>query len=122
MRRFWLGLLAALCLVLAALGGNTLARHAGAPGAPPLAVVQSGPEGQHEPAAPADHGQRLLHLVGACLAALGAVGLLLLAARAAVSPDVGEPSRSLRAGRCHGRHVWRPPALAPPTLSPVLRT
>lgn len=122
MRHSWLGLLAALCLVLAALGGNTLARHAGVLDGPPQAVVQAGSQEEHEPAPPADHGQHLLHLLGACLAVLGAVGLFVRTVRAAESPHVGGPVRSGPTGRSHGRHVWRPPAPAPPALSSVLRT
>lgn len=108
---------------LAALNVNTFAVHTGmADGMRAGTSVSGHPEPGAAPGAHPD-GQDLLHLVGACLA--------LLAAGLTVAPTLRGPARRRTAGvGCHGVaarfvHAWAwrgPPALTPPTTSPVIRT
>lgn len=65
---------------------------------------------------------QLLHAVGACLLLLVGGLLLLLGGDRRRVPVVGPMSMDPRRLGAVLRHRWRPPALSPPVLSPVLRT
>ncbi len=125
-----------LAVLLAALlwsgTGNSFAAHMGAdtaPGQGPTAVAGSG---GGTTAGTADGGgtvthdaesSHVLHLLGGCIAVLGAALLLLGAWVARGRPPRPQPraARVVAPGR-PARAWWRPPALSPPTTSPVLRT
>ena len=141
-----MGLLAAAAFLLAGLTGNSLSLHVGmttmAPGAataadvevmpaPLVAVTSAFPEAvgdaSADPATPmpiSSKAHHLMHLLGACMAVVAAAALLLsLHFRSRVV------SGSYAAGIAVPRLVtptalgaWCPPALSPPTSSPVIRT
>lgn len=117
--------------------GNTFAAHMGAGpdraahGA--AAEVAAGPGQVSRTAVPDDAtgtvphdagSSHVLHLLGGCIAVLGAALLLLGAWRSSQTrPDLPVPSAVIAAATGHrARSWWRPPALSPPTTSPVLRT
>lgn len=107
--------------------GNTFAAHMGT--GPDLA----GPGQVSGGATPTDatgtvphdaQGSHVLHLLGGCIAVLGAALILLGAWRdSRARPALPVPSAVTAAATGHrARSWWRPPALSPPTTSPVLRT
>lgn len=99
--------------------GNTFAAHMG-PGADAPrqeAAVSHGP-------VPHDaESSHVLHLLGGCVAVLGAALLLLGAGVERERPTSAASSTPGSAPlQRHARSWWRPPALSPPTTSAVLRT
>lgn len=133
-----LALVAAAAILLAALSGNSFSLHAGmSTMADDLAtvadeVVHAGVTGDvgeatAGPATPLPLGsdaQHLLHLLGACLAVVAAATLALLWLLQRGRPSGGYPAvtavpRPVPAPEVAER---RPPALSPPTSSPVIRT
>lgn len=124
-------------VVLWAGTGNTFAAHMGTgpdlagPGA--AAQAAAGPGQVSGGATPTDatgtvphdaQGSHVLHLLGGCIAVLGAALILLGAWRdSRARPALPVPSAVTAAATGHrARSWWRPPALSPPTTSPVLRT
>ena len=115
--------------------GNTFAAHMGtgpdraahesAQAAAGLDQVSGATPGVATGIVPHDAGSsHVLHLLGGCVAVLGAA-LLLLGAWRSSRPRPDLPVRALVAAAATGhgaRSWWRPPALSPPTTSPVLRT
>ncbi len=120
-----------LAVLLAALlwsgTGNSFAAHMGAD----TASGQGTTAGAGTTAGTADaagivphdaESSHVLHLLGGCIAVLGAALLLLGAWVARGRPPRPQPraARVVAPGR-PARAWWRPPALLPPTTSPVLR-
>ena len=122
-----------LAVLLAALlwsgTGNSFAAHMGAdatPGHGATAVTGPGEDQTVDAAGTVPHdaeSSHVLHLLGGCIAVLGAALLLLGAWVSRRRPPTPQPlaGGALPQGRL-ARAWWRPPALSPPTTSPVLRT
>jgi len=129
-----LALLASVLLWTGA--GNTFAAHLGAvthSEARPSSVDGGGPARHGETSSalnvrqgPVPHDvetSHVLHLLGGCIAVLGAALVLGAGAFSRVRPVLGDTGAAGRVvpGRA-ARSRWWPPPLSPPTTSPVLRT
>ena len=125
-----------LAVLLAALlwsgTGNSFAAHMGADAAPGHGTTAGAGPGGGTTADAADRAgtvphdaesSHVLHLLGGCIAVLGAALLLLGAWVSRGRPLTPQPRAGgvVTPGRL-ARAWWRPPALSPPTTSPVLRT
>lgn len=135
--------LAAAAFLLAALTGNSFSLHVGmtdmAPAATTAADLSDTPaasagvtssardatgHASADAATPMPIGsdaQHLMHLLGACLAVIAAAALLLLVSRV---PGGGYLAVAAvpRLDAVPAQREWSPPALSPPTSSPVIRT
>lgn len=137
--------LAAAAFLLAALTGNSFSLHVGMTDTAPAATIAAGlsdtpaasagitssardatGHASADAATPMPIGsdaQHLMHLLGACLAVVAAAALLLMLLVSRV-PGGGYLAVAAvpRLAAMPARREWSPPALSPPTSSPVIRT
>jgi len=112
--------------------GNTYAAHLDGggdahQGSAPVSVEATGDKSAAHVRAPGSvphdaDSSHVLHLLGGCIAVLGAALLLLGAWVSRERPaSAGSSTPGVITLDRHARSWWRPPALSPPTTSPVLR-